>query len=127
MGAAHSSVAVLHLYAPEFADSAFGVGVIDTHAFANLRLAIKQVLRVSNARAARLALDKVMLGLADNRATIASASRSARRVSLQESPRNLAVIDLASLNESRPGASALLRRSVAVCLAWTLTVPLPGS
>ena len=45
-GRASSSVAVLRLSAlTEFADSALGVGVIDTHAFANLRLPIEQVLR----------------------------------------------------------------------------------
>ena len=73
-GSGSLAVAVLHSCPlPEFADSAFGVGVIDTHAFANLRLAIEHVLRVSNARAARLALDNMMLGLTNDGTPIAAA------------------------------------------------------
>ena len=73
-GRGSSSAQVLRLGAlPEFADSALGIGVVDSHAFANLRLPIEQVLRVSNACPARLALDNVMLRLTNDGTAIAPA------------------------------------------------------
>jgi len=54
----------------EFANHAFGIRVINAHVLADLRLPIKEIFGMSDSGSGRLALDKVMLGLADNRATI---------------------------------------------------------
>src|ERR1700722_14436258 len=68
-----SSAPVLRLSAlAEFADRAFGVGVVDTHAFANLRLTIEQVFGMSDPGVGGVALDDVMFSLTDDGATIAT-------------------------------------------------------
>ena len=74
MSRAPHRLAVLRLSAlAEFADSALGIGVVDAHAFADLRLPIKQVFGMSDAGAGGLALDDVMLRLTDDGAAIIAA------------------------------------------------------
>src|SRR5471030_1770922 len=71
-----SSAPILRLGAlPELADHALGIGVVDTHAFADLRLPIEQALRMNDAGVGGLALDDMKLGFPNDRAAIATAFR----------------------------------------------------
>src|ERR1035441_10538395 len=68
-GCASSSAPILRLGAfPELADHALGIGVVDAHVFADLRLPIKQVLRMNDADVGGLALDNMKLGFPNDRA-----------------------------------------------------------
>src|SRR5580658_10185042 len=73
MIAGPSSAPVLRLGAlAELADRTLRVGVVDPHAFANLRLAIEQIFGMSDASVGGLALDDVMFSLTNDGAAIAS-------------------------------------------------------
>src|ERR1019366_5974101 len=75
-GCASSSAPILRLGAlPELADHALGFGVVDANAFADLRLPIKQVLRMNDAGVGGLALDDMKLGFPNDRSEIAAALR----------------------------------------------------
>src|SRR5471030_261168 len=75
-GCASSSTPILRLGAlPELADHALGIGVVDAHALADLRLPIEQVLRMNDAGVRGLALDDMKLRLPNDRAAIAAALR----------------------------------------------------
>src|SRR5471030_2265876 len=75
-GCASSSTPILRLGAlPELADHALGIGVVDAHAFADLRLPIEQFLRMNDASVGGLALDDMKLGFPNDRAAITAALR----------------------------------------------------
>ena len=108
MSRASSSAALLRLGAlAEFANHAFGIGVVDAHVLADLRLPIKQIFGMSDCRLGGLALDDVMLGLANDGARCRRRSRSQRAQGARSRPRTFAVTARAAVNDALSSLRAL--------------------